>query len=58
VTLRDNLWGEYLSEGLVHIDESVPTYPATRRPAFEVSRDLSGEWYLAPFVELLQTWWL
>jgi hypothetical protein len=58
VTLRDNLWGEYLSEGLVHIDESVPTYPATRRPAFEVSRDLSGEWYLAPLVELLQTWWL
>jgi hypothetical protein len=56
VTLRDNLWGEYLSEGLVHIDESVPTYPAARRPAFEVSRDLSGEWYLAPFVVLLQSW--
>jgi hypothetical protein len=56
VTLRDNLWGEYLSEGLVHIDESVPTYPAARRPAFEVSRDLSDEWYLAPFVNLLQSW--
>jgi hypothetical protein len=58
VTLRDNLWGEYLSEGLVHIDESVPTYPAARRPAFEVSRGLSDEWYLAPLVQLLQTWWL
>jgi hypothetical protein len=57
VTLRDNLWGEYLSEGLVHIDESVPTYPATRRPAFEVSRGLSDEWYLAPLVEVLQNWW-
>ena len=32
VTLRDNLWGEYLSEGLVHIDESVPSLPVTRRP--------------------------
>jgi hypothetical protein len=56
VTLRDNLWGEYLSEGLVHIDESVPTYPAVRRPAFEISNELSGEWYLAPFVDLLQSW--
>jgi hypothetical protein len=58
VTLRDNLWGEYLSEGLVHIDESVPTYPAARRPAFGVSRGLSDEWYLAPLVQILQTWWL
>jgi polysaccharide biosynthesis protein PslG len=57
VTLRDNLWGEYLSEGLVHIDESVPTYPAVRRPAFGVSRGLSDEWYLAPLVQVLQTWW-
>jgi hypothetical protein len=56
VTLRDNLWGEYLSEGLVHIDESVPTYPAARRPALEVTRDLSGEWYLAPLIQVLQTW--
>ena len=31
VTLRDNLWGEFLSEGIVHIDESQPTYPATRQ---------------------------
>jgi hypothetical protein len=56
VTLRDNLWGEYLSEGLVHIDQSVPTYPAARRPAFEVSRALSDEWYLAPLLGLLQSW--
>lgn len=56
VTLRDNLWGEYLSEGLVHVDESVPTYPAARRPAFEVSRALSDEWYLAPLIRVLQSW--
>ena len=35
VTLRDNLWGEFLSEGIVHVDEAQPSYPATRRPAFE-----------------------
>jgi hypothetical protein len=58
VTLRDNLWGEYLSEGLVHIDESVPTYPATRRPAFEVVRELSPKWDLAGLIRLLQSWWL
>jgi hypothetical protein len=57
VTLRDNLWGEYLSEGLVHIDESVPAHPAARRPAFGVSRSRSDEWYLAPLVQVLQTWW-
>jgi len=44
VTLRDNLWGEFLSEGIVHIDESQPTYPATRRPAFGVVRDLAIRW--------------
>jgi hypothetical protein len=58
VTLRDNLWGEYLSEGLVHIDESVPTYPAARRPAFETVREQSAELDLAMLVELLQSWWL
>jgi hypothetical protein len=58
VTLRDNLWGEYLSEGLVHIDESVPTYPAVRRPAFETVQEQSGELDLAMLVELLQSWWL
>jgi hypothetical protein len=42
VTLRDNLWGEYLSEGLVHIDESRPDYPAARRPAFAAVRKLAG----------------
>ena len=44
VTLRDNLYGEFLSEGIVHIDESQPTYPATRRPAFGVVRDLAIKW--------------
>jgi hypothetical protein len=44
VTLRDNLYGEYLSEGIVHIDESQPTYPATRRPAFDTLRDLAIRW--------------
>jgi hypothetical protein len=56
VTLRDNLWGEYLSEGLVHIDESVPTYPAGRRPAFEAVRELSPKWDLALLIQLLQSW--
>jgi hypothetical protein len=44
VTLRDNLYGEFLSEGIVHIDESQPTYPATRKPAFGVVRDLAIKW--------------
>jgi polysaccharide biosynthesis protein PslG len=56
VTLRDNLWGEYLSEGLVHIDESAPDLPVARRPAFDVSLALSDEWYLAPLADLLQSW--
>jgi hypothetical protein len=58
VTLRDNLWGEYLSEGLVHIDQSEPTLPATRRPAFEVARSLSGEWDLAMLIRVVKNWWL
>jgi hypothetical protein len=58
VTLRDNLWGEYLSEGLVHIDEADPSYPAARRPAFETVLDQSGEIDLDMLVELLQSWWL
>jgi len=44
VTLRDNLYGEFLSEGIVHVDESRPTYPATRKPAFGVVRDLAIKW--------------
>jgi hypothetical protein len=44
VTLRDNLYGEYLSEGLVHIDDSRPGDPATRRPAFGAVRDLAIRW--------------
>jgi hypothetical protein len=44
VTLRDNLYGEFLSEGIVHVDESQPTYPATRKPAFGVVRDLAIRW--------------
>jgi hypothetical protein len=57
VTLRDNLWGEYLSEGLVHIDETRPDYPAERRPAFETVRALSPVWDLAMLVRLLRDWW-
>jgi hypothetical protein len=41
VTLRDNLFGEYLTEGLIHIDESQPHFPAVRRPAFDVVRSLA-----------------
>jgi hypothetical protein len=44
ITLRDNLWGEFLSEGLVHIDEARPTYPAVRRPAFNTVRELAISW--------------
>jgi hypothetical protein len=44
VTLRDNLYGEFLSEGIVHVDESQPTYPAARKPAFGVVRDLAIRW--------------
>jgi hypothetical protein len=49
ITLRDNLYGEYLSEGIEHIDESQPTYPATRRPSFETVRDLAIEWDAAAY---------
>ncbi|HEV3377304.1 MAG TPA: hypothetical protein VG126_08500 [Thermoleophilaceae bacterium] len=61
VTLRDNLWGEYLSEGIVGIDAADPYHPVVRRPAFDTVRDLSGkrpEWDLAPIVRLLQSWGL
>jgi hypothetical protein len=50
VTLRDNLWGEYLSEGLVHIDETRPDYPAARRPSFAVVRELAGDGEEAPAI--------
>lgn len=58
VTLRDNLFGEYLSEGIVHIDESQPHLPVTRRPAFEVVRDLSGAWDAAALLAAAKSWWL
>jgi hypothetical protein len=44
VTLRDNLYGEYLSEGIVHIDTSKPGDPATRRPSFAVVRNFAITW--------------
>jgi hypothetical protein len=44
LTLRDNLHGEYLSEGIEHIDTSQPDYPATRRPAFAVVRNFAITW--------------
>jgi hypothetical protein len=44
VTLRDNLYGEYLSEGLVHIDQAPPGDPAIRRPAFAIVRDFAITW--------------
>jgi hypothetical protein len=44
ITLRDNLYGEYLSEGLVHIDDSQPGDPTTRRPAFGTVRNLAITW--------------
>jgi hypothetical protein len=44
VTLRDNLYGEYLSEGIVHIDQAQPGDPAMRRPAFDVVREVATIW--------------
>jgi hypothetical protein len=44
ITLRDFVFGEFLSEGLVHIEESQPGHPARRRPAFEAVRDLALTW--------------
>ncbi|MGH2712641.1 MAG: hypothetical protein ACRDM7_01915 [Thermoleophilaceae bacterium] len=69
VTLRDNLWGEYLSEGLVHIDESRPDYPAVRRASFDAVRGLAGapeeepappfdERDLAMLLRVATDWWL
>ena len=43
VTLRDNLGGEYASEGLVHIDEGAG-HAATRRPSFDAVRRLVDGW--------------
>jgi hypothetical protein len=43
VTLRDNLFGEFLSEGIDHIGDE-PPYPVTRRPAFGAVRDLAIRW--------------
>ena len=43
VTLRDNLGGEYASEGLVHIKET-PQAPSARRPAFAAVRRLTESW--------------
>jgi hypothetical protein len=44
VTLRDFVFGEFLSEGIAHIEESPPAYPSVRRPAFEAVRDLVLRW--------------
>jgi hypothetical protein len=43
VTLRDNLYGEYLSEGLEHIGPA-PAYAVARRPAFATVRDFAITW--------------
>ncbi len=43
VTLRDNLFGEFLSEGIDHIGDE-PPYPVARRPAFNTVRDLAIRW--------------
>ena len=43
VTLRDNLDGEYASEGLAHID-GAPGGDTTRRPAFAAVRRLATDW--------------
>jgi hypothetical protein len=69
VTLRDNLWGEYLSEGLVSIDQSRPDFPVVRRPSFEAVRKVAGapederppasqQWDLAMLLSVIRSWWL
>jgi len=54
LTLRDNLWGEYLSEGIVHIGES----GIRRKPAFAVAQDISGAWDAAGLLDAATGWWL
>ena len=43
VTLRDNLEGQYASEGLVHIDDA-PGHATTRRESFYAVRRLATNW--------------
>jgi hypothetical protein len=43
VTLRDNLDGEYATEGLARIDDT-PGSQASRRPAFDAVRRLAASW--------------
>ena len=43
VTLRDNLSGQYASEGLVHIEETAG-YLVRRRPSFAAVRRLVASW--------------
>jgi hypothetical protein len=43
VTLRDNLGGEFASEGVEHIDDS-GTYEVARRPSFGAVRRLVDNW--------------
>jgi len=43
VTLRDNLGGEFASEGVEHIDDS-GTYEVARRQAFDAVRRLVDNW--------------
>jgi hypothetical protein len=44
VTLRDGAFGEFLVEGLVHIDEDGAGYPSDRRLAFETVGRLARGW--------------
>jgi hypothetical protein len=44
ITLRDFVFGEFLSEGIAHIEEAPPDYPSARRPAFAAVRDLALRW--------------
>jgi hypothetical protein len=50
ITLRDFVFGEFLSEGLAHVEDAPPTYPAARRPAFAAVRQLALRWDPATFV--------
>jgi hypothetical protein len=43
VTLRDNLWGLFLSEGVVAVGEQ-PPYAVRRKPAFDAIRRVVDSW--------------
>jgi hypothetical protein len=44
ITLRDFVFGEFLSEGIAHVDDAGPPHPSTRRSSFDAVRQLALTW--------------